>query len=474
MARVARRWLYLIHRWVGIASCLLFAMWFASGLVMIYVPYPSLSPAQRLAGVQAIDWAAVDVPPPGGALRGLVLEMRDGVPVWRVTAADGTQSTLAAHRGAVLPPVDAALARRVAGRFGHGHALSSERLMRDQWSVAGGFDRHRPLWKVSLDDPVGTQLYVSSATGNVVQATTAHARFWNWLGSVPHWLYPTVLRQDNAAWRQVVMWVSGPCIAAALAGMWIGILRTRVGARRFKGGRMTPYHGWMLWHHVAGMVGGLFLLAWIVSGWLSVDPWHLFRGGQASGQAERTYAAGVPLGPIDLGRLARAAPGARRVEMTAYAGQRAVSVFGANGTRQVFDPASWRPLALDQARVARAAAVLVPGGHLVAAQPLFAPDAYWYAADGAVSLPVWRLRFDDAGRTWLHVDPQTGAILGRMDSRRRLYRWLFDLLHTWDVNWLTTHRPLWDLWLWALSAFGLVTSVSGVWLGWKRLRKAQR
>jgi hypothetical protein len=60
----AKRWLYLTHRWVGIVTCLLFAMWFASGLVMIYVPYPSLSPAQKLAGAQAIDWRAVDVPPP--------------------------------------------------------------------------------------------------------------------------------------------------------------------------------------------------------------------------------------------------------------------------------------------------------------------------------------------------------------------------------------------------------------------------
>ena len=78
---------------------------------------------------------------------------------------------------------------------------------------------------------------------------------------MPPWLYPTILRQDDAAWRQVVLWVSGPCVAAAVTGMWIGILRTRLGRRRFKGGRTTPYRGWMLWHHVAGLVGGLFLIA---------------------------------------------------------------------------------------------------------------------------------------------------------------------------------------------------------------------
>lgn len=37
----AKRWLYLIHRWAGIVLCLFFAMWFISGVVMMYVGYPS-------------------------------------------------------------------------------------------------------------------------------------------------------------------------------------------------------------------------------------------------------------------------------------------------------------------------------------------------------------------------------------------------------------------------------------------------
>ena len=45
-----KRWLYLTHRWIGIVSCLFFAMWFASGLAMLYVPYPSLEREEWLAG----------------------------------------------------------------------------------------------------------------------------------------------------------------------------------------------------------------------------------------------------------------------------------------------------------------------------------------------------------------------------------------------------------------------------------------
>jgi uncharacterized iron-regulated membrane protein len=110
LGKTARRWLYLVHRWIGIANCLFFAMWFLSGLVMLYVPYPSLSPAEKRAGSEAIDWAAVNVPPPlyGGQLpHELLLEMRDGTPVWRVTGWDGTPTTFAASRGTLLRPVDA-------------------------------------------------------------------------------------------------------------------------------------------------------------------------------------------------------------------------------------------------------------------------------------------------------------------------------------------------------------------------------
>ena len=39
------RTLILTHRYVGVATCLLFVMWFASGVVMMYVGFPQLTAA---------------------------------------------------------------------------------------------------------------------------------------------------------------------------------------------------------------------------------------------------------------------------------------------------------------------------------------------------------------------------------------------------------------------------------------------
>src|SRR5947209_11898787 len=45
----------LAHRWLGIAFCLLFAMWFATGIVMHFVPFPSLTEAERFAGLEPVE-----------------------------------------------------------------------------------------------------------------------------------------------------------------------------------------------------------------------------------------------------------------------------------------------------------------------------------------------------------------------------------------------------------------------------------
>ena len=43
-----KRTLFLLHRWFGIAMCLMIFLWFLSGLVMMYVEYPDLTEVERL------------------------------------------------------------------------------------------------------------------------------------------------------------------------------------------------------------------------------------------------------------------------------------------------------------------------------------------------------------------------------------------------------------------------------------------
>ncbi|HKD74912.1 MAG TPA: hypothetical protein VKB76_05430 [Ktedonobacterales bacterium] len=196
------RALATLHRWWGVAFCLLFIMWFASGIVMHFVPLPARS--------------------------------ERSVP-----------REIAASRA------------------------STERIDYDQWTVAGDFDRDRPLTRIALDDDAGTEIYVSAKSGKVVLTTTRNVRLLNYLGSIAHWIYPTTLRHHRAVWVALIWCLSLLATIGAALGVLIGFVRLRVG---------TPYRGLQSWHHFFGLIFAPFLLAWIFSGFLSMDDgWLLPR-----------------------------------------------------------------------------------------------------------------------------------------------------------------------------------------------------
>ncbi|MGT2510960.1 PepSY domain-containing protein [Cupriavidus basilensis] len=493
--RFTRRWLYLVHRWAGIAGCLLIAMWFLSGLVMMYVAFPALTDAERLAGLPPLDVATVRVSPDAAMAsaglarfpRSLRLEMMGAHPVYRMVDWNGKPHTVSARDAARIEQVDAPAAQEIARRFsGAAGARWIETAERDQWTVPDGLNPWRPLHRIALDDAAGTELYVSARTGEVMRDTNRSERFWNWLGAVPHWLYFTPVRADPPLWRQVVLWTSGVCIVVAISGVWIGWLRLRV-RRRFahgSAGGTSPYHGWMAWHHIAGLTGSLFLLAWLASGWLSVNPNQWFPGRAFAQPALERYAGEVlPHFPARDGTaLAEMLPGTgappREIRMAWQAGLPVLLVAraaaGTAVTTQAYRADTEAPLALSAGALAQAAARLVPDAAVAGSDLLQQDDAYWYSHHQPRKLPVLRVRFDDAAETWAYIDPDNGNLLGRSDSSRRAYRWLFNAAHTWDLGWLLRHRPAWDLALWLLSIVGLAGAVSGVVIGWRRLFRRRR
>ena len=115
------------------------------------------------------------------------------------------------------------------------------------------------------------EMVMTGSKDEVVLDATRFERAWNWVGTVPHWIYFTEIRKDQPLWRQVILWTSGVGIVGALTGIWVGLLRLRL-KRRYAQGKVTPYQGWMKWHHIGGLVTGLTVTTWIISGWLSVNP----------------------------------------------------------------------------------------------------------------------------------------------------------------------------------------------------------
>lgn len=458
--------LVLLHRWLGVAVCLFFAMWFASGIVMHFVAFPELTEAQRFAGLPQIDFTRLRAGPAAAvAASGMIgvtrlrLMRRSDEPVYIV----GNGSSLKALRAEDL--ADAAvrsesLALAIAAQYARrvhptdGNAATVERAFYDQWTVSGRFDRHRPLYRVALNDGDGTEIYVSSTTGEVVQQTTRRQRLWNYAGSVPHWIYLVALRRHGAVWTGVVWSLALAALLCALAGAALGILR--IGANR------SARRGWQAWHHWAGLVCMSFVLTYIFSGWLSMDSGLLFATGKPTGHeaaivsgspdwsaltADERKPSSEPISEIEWfafdGKI-------HRRERTGLSSQHLTPApthqSGASPEREFLSVAELDALAPKLASGCSAAAVVERDDAHSAGSIM--PDA-----------PVLRLR---CGNVWFDVDGATGGLLSKLGPSRRLYRWLFDGLHALDFPVFMRRPPLRTALVVVLCGGGFVFSLTGV------------
>jgi uncharacterized iron-regulated membrane protein len=100
-----------------------------------------------------------------------------------------------------------------------------------------------------------------------------------------------------------------------------------------------------------------------------------------------------------------------------------------------------------------------------AAVPITAGDSY--AIEPTMpGAPVYRLVVN----VWYHIDAASGIALEKLDSSRRAYRWFYTALHTLDFPALMAPPAVRTVFIVALCAVGLAFSLSGVVIGWRRLR----
>jgi len=500
-----KRWLFLAHRWLGVVLCLFFAMWFVSGVVMMYVGYPKLTQAERLrhlpalgdgAGLlpvrEALQMAGLD-----GPLKELRLAAaRGGRPVYLAVPEEAARKD---RRGRPVPGggtvvIDAASGQRLrgtdaelalssaeafAGSAGQGGPMRYLGMVQeDAFTHSRALDAHRPLHKVELADADHTWLYVSDLTGEVVRDAPRTERLWNYVGAWIHWLYPLRGSVFDRWWTDIVDWLSIAGTVAAVAGTIVGVMRWRF-RRPYRSGARSPYPGRMMrWHHISGLLFALVTITWIFSGLMSMNPWRIFDAGAAPLKAE--VLQGVPLQPgaqdaAPAALLAAAGGNVRELRWTPVLGTLVVQASGSAGRPRLLSSADARPYQVEEAHLRRAAAGLLPAP-VVRIGRLDAYDFHYYdRAEHTMTggserpLPILRVVFADPQASWVHVDPYTGAVLSRTDTGRRASRWLFALLHSWDWLPLLQRRPLWDLLLVALSIGGTVLSLTGVVIGWRRL-----
>jgi uncharacterized iron-regulated membrane protein len=451
----AARTLILAHRYLGIAVGLLMVLWCLSGMVMMYVPYPQLAEDERVQHLQPVDWSQCCASA-SGSVAGFQVEMLGSRAVLRI----GTQLIDLATGASITPT-----SRDVAARWGAAPQLL-ERIAYDQWTVQGGHGPDRPLFHYALNDARGTELYVSAITGKAVQQTTARQRFWNRLGAVPHWLYFTTLRARGELWSQVVIWTSVLGSFLTLTGIYAGLKQLR----RRSGGRWIPYEGFQYWHHAVGLSFGLFVLTWVVSGLISMNPWGLLED-DGFDEPERLRGAPLSMSQVSASLNALALSSFRanvvQVQSVPLAGRLFMIVTRTSGERARLDEhANPAPLSPDELR--SIAATISTSGYSL--ERLDHEDEYYFSHHREhARLPAYRVIAHDNGRTRFYIDPVSGEILRKVDSTSQWYRWLHQSLHRLDFSVVTRSRPLWDVITLALLSGATAVCAIGAYLGIRRL-----
>src|SRR5262245_25681992 len=173
-----KRALIFVHRWLGVVLCLLFLLWFPSGFVMMYWDYPSVRPADRLAHLAALDPSTIKFSPAEAAAKAEV-EAAGSVrlttfadrPVYRF-GGRGDSAVVYADTGdeqvEITQDEVATIAQMWSSQPVRSARVESVEIA-DQWTLQNRIRDLQPLWKFSWPD--GQQLYVSQATGDVIQYT---------------------------------------------------------------------------------------------------------------------------------------------------------------------------------------------------------------------------------------------------------------------------------------------------------------
>lgn len=468
------RLILLLHRYLALVVGLLMVLWCLSGFVMLYQGFPALSRSQYLAGLAPLDFSqccnhslleADDTT----ALPPFRIEMLLGDPVLQLSGGD-VVSMVNLRTGQPVPMLSEEQVLEVARQYGTGNDITGTPRTKgvidiDQWTIQTAA-RNRPAHHIAFDDAADTEIYINGSTGAVFQVTNRRTRFLSWLGAVPHWLYPTLLRQNGPLWSQVVIWTSVAGSFLAATGLYVGIARLRRSKRTGK--LNSPFRGWWYWHHMTGLVFGVVALTWVFSGLLTMNPWGVLSGTGTGNDYRRSVAGTATWGELRvlLDALPSRGPTASKQLQSAPFDQRLYVVARHEEQPTLRLDLEGRLALLTHAEVETALAQLpVPIQKFTLLEQ---EDAYYYGHKQAVALPVYRILLDDAEQTRLYIDQESGTVR-TLDASGRLARWIRTGLHDFDFP-VVRLRPVWDITV--LFLLGGVTGLCliGTWLAYKRAR----
>ena len=215
---------------------------------------------------------------------------------------------------------------------------------------------------------------------------------------------------------------------------------------------------WWFWTHKwIGLIVGLQILAWVVSGlfmtWFpiaQVRNEHLVREAPP-----RTVQQSVDL-TTATDALAKMSIAISRLELVDIAGRWMWRIDSNGKPHALMDVATGEVISpLNETAAREIATADYAGNAKIVSATLIEKDA---PIEYRSTLPVWQFVFDDADETHLYVAPLTGKVVARRSGLWRVYDFLWSL-HIMDY----TERDNFNNWpVVIMSLLGLILTVSGI------------
>lgn len=457
--------LFEIHKITGLSIAVFFSMWFVTGIVLVYHPYPKVSEKIMLKKKETLPSSLPEL--------SSVLSKVDGK-VKSLSLKQFQGQTLFSFDEA--PDITFDVVEKVAKHWIDAPIKRVDTLrQREQWVLFTKYDKELPIYKFYFDDAQKHELFISGRTAEVLQMTTSRQRLWAWLGAIPHKFYIPCIRRDVDVWQNMVAIMSGICLIAALTGWLLGIL---LWIKRYQKKHVwqNPYKKrWYRWHFSFGLVFGIFLIGWALSGIFAmqrVPQWMVPMEGDYSFKTSRLWGRGLlPMEAyqLDYRKLKDTYPDLKEVEWLRFADIPTYRVI--TGQDDFLVDASTdeiKSLQIPEETIVKGLKKVHGEEVEMKVSLLNEFDNYYLSRRVDLELPVYKIEVADANGSLYYVNPSTGYVR-YLNNNKIVRKWLFNGIHYLDIDWLVARPWLWYTCIWVLCGGCLVVCISGLVLAWRVL-----
>lgn len=479
-----RKFIYSLHRVLGAAVSLLFLMWFCTGLVLIYHPFPNVTAEQKNEKLEplpdslpSLDDLKFQIKNPDKTSK-IRLRQFQGQTI--VTVNEKKHSyTFCSDSNATVKKTDYKAIENIAKTWVNASVVKVDTLTDlEQWIMYSKYEKELPIYKFYFVDENGSQLYIGSKSGDVQQFTTSGQRFWAWVGAIPHTLYIPVLRKHTQLWIDTITVLAMIGLVMCIGGIYVGI---DAYYRRYKskGKFESPYRKkWYWWHHVVGLLFGIFLLTWAVSGVMSLKkvPQWITKTHEEYKIPMKIKGKHPSLDKykLDYRLIKQKYPDLKEVEWSYYQGVPFYKTI--IGQKELsFDALqdTLKELFLPQKAVEKSIRSIHGDSVKFTVTLINEYENYYLPWKKELALPVYKVEVDDADKSLYYINPKNGDYK-YLNQNRKTRKWMFNALHYFHIKWLMDRPVLWTISIWVAALGCIVISGTGVWLSWKWLKRKLR